>query len=265
MTLLSGIRNLIGRKRESLTDDGPAIGADQPADEILDKELSAQKEAALSKAGMGAMAEIEAKASMPAFHDAAGSKDQAPADHEVARRLQEIDQRLGAAGAETRRLVKELDGHMDSKSADVQRLVQKLDERIARLLELVGDQAARPADHDQAITAAVDAAAQRFTAAAVGNSEAVRRMQGQVDSMAEAVTRTGEQTDKLAFTLDEIRARTTDLDDAITRIGQSIVQREETVVELLKGTRRSMMLFAYGCTLASLLAMGIAFVALILT
>ena len=239
MTLLSGIRNLIGRKRELLTDDV----------------------AGLSEAGFGAAVEIEAKDPVPDFEH---RPDEAHADHEVAQRLQEIDSRLGAVGAETRQLVKELNGHMASNSADIQRLIQKLDERIAQLLELVGEKSNQPADYDEAITAAVDAAAKRFIAAGVGTTEAVRRMQTKLDSVAEAGTLAGRQTEKLAFALDDIRERTTGLDEAITRIGQSIVQREGTFVEELRGARRTLMLFAYGCTFASLLALGIAIAAIIM-
>ncbi len=173
---------------------------------------------------------------MPDFEDIGDSDtDEASANHEVAQRLEEIDNRLGAAGDETRQLAKELTRHMESNSADIQRLIQKLDERIARLLELVGR-----------------------------DSASVHRMQAQLESMAEVGTLAGKQTDKLAFALDDIRERTTGLDEAITRIGQSIVQREGTFVEQLRGARRSTMLFAYGCTLASLLALGIAIVAIIL-
>ncbi len=261
MTLLSGIRNLIGRKRESSTGYAAATEIGETAGETRADELTGSEEASITESGSGAAVEIEAKSSGPEFVDGGG--DEVPAETDVAQRLEEIDNRLGASGAETRRLVKELSGLMESNSADIQRLVQKLDERIARLLELVGEQG-RSEDRDEAITAAVDAAAQRFIALVGRNGEAHQRMQAQLDAMGEAVTRSGEQTDKLAYTLDDIRERTTGLDEAIARIGQSIVQREGTSLEFLHGTRRSMMLFAYGCTFASLLALGIAVAAIIL-
>ncbi len=47
MALLSGIRNLIGRKRESLRADAAAMSADEAAQEIRNDELSAREEAAL--------------------------------------------------------------------------------------------------------------------------------------------------------------------------------------------------------------------------
>ncbi len=264
-SLLAGIRNLIARKRESLRTDEAAMSADVPAPEIRTDELSVPEEAALSEAGFGARVEIEAKTPLPDFaRTGHGVTDEAPVDHEVAQRLEEIDVRLGAAGDETRQLAKELTRHMESNLADVQRLIQKLDERIARLLELVGDRSNQPTDRDEAITAAVDAAAQRFTSVVRRDTESVNRMQAQLESMAEAGNFAGKQTDKLAFALDDIRERTTGLDEAITRIGQSIVQREGTFAQQLRGTRRSMMLCAYGCTLASLLALGIALVAIIL-
>ncbi len=264
-SLLSGIRNLIGRKRESRRADAAAMSAEEAARAIRKDELPVPEETAHSGAGFVARAEIEAKTSMADFeHTGHAVTDEAPVDHEVAQRLEEIDIRLGAAGDETRQLARELTRHMESNLADIQRLIQKLDERIARLLELVGDQSTQPAHHDEAITAAVDAAAQRFTAVVDRDSESVNRMQAQLESIAEAGNFASKQTDKLAFALDDIRERTTGLDEAITRIGQSIVQREGAFVEQLRGTRRSMMLFAYGCTLASLLALGIALVAIIL-
>ncbi len=280
MSLLTGFRNLIGRKREAET--GVAVEAETD---------------------VAVVAEIEAKPPEPEVENIRYERDDdrvVETAREVVQRLEAIDDRLGARGAETQRLVKELDGHIESSFGRTEQLVQRLDARgemqaaeskqitdqlgqvlelggdvaqikqqCASLLERIDEQLNRSQDHgavDEAINAAVstavDAAAKRFGEALERSGESLQQMRAQLDSTARSVSHADERSEGLVHALRDIQERTAGLDDAITRIGRTVRQREDKLIELLSRTKRSMTLFAYGCTLASLLAVGIAAVAI---
>ncbi len=239
MSFVTGFRNLIGRKSEVET-------------------------------GVDVMVEIEAKPPDP--------EPAVDTDRNVVQRLDDIDVRLGARGTETQQLVERLDARVDVQAAESRQLADQLDQvlelvgevaqikqQCARLLERIDEQLDRSQNHDEVINAAVgtavEAVATRFGEALDRNGESLQQMRDQLDSTARSVSDADERSEGFVHSLHEIQQRTAGLDDLITRIGQTVQEREDEIIELLSRTRRSMTLFAYGGTLAMLLAVTIAAVA----
>ena len=134
------------------------------------------------------------------------------------------------------------------------------------MLERIDEQVDRSQNHDDlinlAVGAAVDMAATRFGEALDRNDESLRQIRDQIDSTARSVSHADERSEGLVDSVRDIQGRTAGLDDAVTRIARAVREREDKIITLLGRTKRSMTLFAYGCTLASLLAVGIAAVAI---
>ena len=176
-------------------------------------------------------------------------------------RFTQLDARVEVQAAESRQLADQL-GEVLELVGEVAQIKQQ----CARMLERVDEQFSRSQNHDEVITAAVgaavEAAATRFGEALDLNGESLQQMRAQLDSTARSVSHADERSEGLVDALRDIQGRTAGLDDAVTRIGQTVQQREDKIIELLSRTRRSMTLFAYGCTLATLLAIGIAAVAI---
>ena len=248
MSLLTGIRNLIGRKR-------------------------------VPETGVAVVAEIEAKPPEPEGRSSRFEQN----DHRV---IVETTREVAE------QVVKRLDGHIESILGRTEQIVQRLDANVGlqadqskqladqfgqvldlggeiaqikqqctSLLERIDGQLDRSQNHDEvihtAVGTAVEAAATRF-------GEALQQMRAQLDSTARSVSQADERSECLVHALRDIQGRTAGLDDAITRLGRAVQQREDEIFELLIKTRRSMTLFFYGCSLASLLAVGIAVAAILL-
>jgi len=239
MSFVTGFRNLIGRKREVET-------------------------------GVDVVVEIEAKPPEP--------EPAVDTTRKVDQRLDDIDDLLGARGAETQQLVKRLDARVEVQAAESKQLADQLGQvlelvgevagikqQCARLLERIDEQLDRLQNHDEVINAAVgtavEAATTRFGEALDRNGESLQQMRDQLDSTARSVSNADERSEDLVHSLHDIQGRTAGLDEAITRIGQTVQEREDEIIELLSRTRRSMTLFAYGGTLAALLAVTIVAVA----
>ncbi len=270
MTLLAGIRNLIARRRE-------------PAD---------QGKAKLVEIETGLREEIEAKPGETTPQDPpepAVVVDHAVEDDDdaelmdiddlddleeldevdLAERLEEMETRLGAGGADIHRLVKELDGHVESNAARSQDLVQQLDERIqsqaretqqvvrkldARF-ELVADESKRLAEQVQQLPALADQVA--------GISGQCNRVLELIDDTAKVITHADKRSESLVHDLHQLQGRTAGLDDAITRIGQSVGKLETTFPVLLERNRKSMLMFVFACMSLAVLALAGAIVAIL--
>lgn len=255
MSLLTGFRNLIGRKREPRT-------------------------------GVAVVAEIEAKPPEPEFRPGLAEQDDDRVIVETARKaaeqfVRQLDGHIEASLGRTEEIVRRLDAHVGLQADQSKQLADQLGQvldlggeiaqikqQCASLLERIDGQLDRSWNHDEvidaAVGAAVEAAEARFGEALDRHGESLRQMRAQLDSTARSVSQSGERSEGLAHALRDIQERTAGLDDAITRIGRTVLQREDEVVELLRKTRRSMTLFFYGCTFVAVVAVGIAVVAILL-
>ena len=134
MTLLSGIRNLIARRREpanrALAVDPEPVEIETGLQEVIEAKPAETTSPAPPEVAVAAdaYAEVEDDTELMDIDDLDDLEE--PDEIDLADRLDEMETRLDAGGADIHRLVKELDGHVESNAARSQDLVQQLDERI---------------------------------------------------------------------------------------------------------------------------------------
>ena len=255
MSLLTGFRSLIGRKRKSRT-------------------------------GVAVVAEIEVKPQEPVLPGSRPEQDDEQVIVETTREVAEqfvkqLDGHIEASLGRTEEIVQLLDAHVGLQADQSKQLADQLGQvldlggeiaqikqQCASLLERIDGQLDRSRNHDEvidaAVGAAVEAAEARFGEALDRHGELLRQMRAQLDSTARSVSQADERSEGLVHALRDIQGRTAGLDDAITRLGRTVLEREDEVIELLGKTRRSMTLFFYGCTSVAVVAVGIAVVAILL-
>ena len=273
MTLLAGIRNLLARRREPVSE---ATVAD-PAPVVIETGLREEIEAKPIDAMRPAQAEPAVAVGADDDDDDDDDTDLMDIDDlddldeiDLAERIEEMETRLGAGGADIQRLVKELDGHVESNAVRSQDLVQQLDERIqsqaretqqvvrkldARF-ELVADESKRLAEQVQQLPALADQVADI--------SRQCNHLRELIDEAAKVATHTEKRSESLVHDLRHLEERTAGFDDAITRVGQSMRHLEATFPVLLERTRKSMLMFVFACMALAVLAIAGAIVAIII-
>ncbi len=267
MTLLSGIRNLIGRKRVPAAQP-PEISP--PPVEIetgLREEIEAKPPVTVPVPEM-VVADVDDDVDdVDEAADASDVDDIVDIDDlddfeeldeiDIGERLDEMETRLGAGGADIHRLVKELDTHVETNATRSADLVKQLDERIqsqARQLDArfdhVADESKRLAEQVERLPALADEIA--------GINQQCNRLLELIDDTAKAVSHADERFESVINDLRHLQGRMAGLDDAITRIGQSIKNLETTFPAVLDRTRKSMLLFVFACMGLAVLALAAA-------
>ena len=128
MTLLSGIRNLIARRREPANHALPTNPEPVEIETALREEIEAKPAEIMTPEPVVVEDEEEDDAELMDIDDIDDLEE--PDEIDLADRLDEIETRLNAGGADIHRLVKELDARVESNALRSQDLVQQLDERI---------------------------------------------------------------------------------------------------------------------------------------
>ena len=274
MTLLSGIRNLIARRREpanrALAVDPEPVEIETGLQEVIEAKPAETTSPAPPEVAVAAdaYAEVEDDTELMDIDDLDDLEE--PDEIDLADRLDEMETRLNAGGADIHRLVKELDGHVESNAARSQDLVQQLDERIqsqaretqqvvkklderiqsqaretqqvvklGERFELVADESKRLAEQVQQLPALADQVADI--------SRQCNHLRELIDEAAKVATHTEKRSESLVHDLRHLEERTAGFDDAITRVGQSMRHLEATFPVLLERTRKSMLMFVFAC------------------
>ena len=274
MTLLSGIRNLIARRREpanrALAVDPEPVEIETGLQEVIEAKPAETTSPAPPEVAVAAdaYAEVEDDTELMDIDDLDDLEE--PDEIDLADRLDEMETRLDAGGADIHRLVKELDGHVESNAARSQDLVQQLDERIqsqaretqqvvkklderiqsqaretqqvvklGERFELVADESKRLAEQVQQLPALADQVADI--------SRQCNHLRELIDEAAKVATHTEKRSESLVHDLRHLEERTAGFDDAITRVGQSMRHLEATFPVLLERTRKSMLMFVFAC------------------
>ncbi|MHC4414488.1 MAG: hypothetical protein ACYS0G_04310 [Planctomycetota bacterium] len=296
MPLLGGIRNLIARKKAPLE-----IDVDEPPAEKRSGEVEATAAEPADESGMGmaepvvdesgldmaepadesgfAMAEpagrIAAEMAEPAGKigyepveaaekigaDARGVVappapiESEPAANDLARILVEIDDRLGAQTAQTRRLMQPMEGLPQALDA-----LEEIKQQSTRMLELLSERLDRAETRADAVDAAID----RIGDASSHHTEVLSAIQQQLDSNSQAIRHTSESYDAVTQNLREVLESSCKLQEVLSDLNQSTEDRETELTEHLARTRRSMLMFAFGCSAVSIIALIVAVLALAL-
>ena len=274
MTLLSGIRNLLARRRE--TNDHPtATDLDHVQVETgLREEIEAKPvEIMIPEPSAPPEPEVvdEDEQDDSELMDIDDLDDlEEPDEIDLADRLDEMETRLNAGGADMHRLMKELDGHIEGNAVRSQDLVQQLDERIqtqaretrqvvkkldARF-EVVADESKRLAKQATQLPALAEQVADI--------NRQCERLQELIDDTAKVVTHADKRSESVVHDLRHIQERTAGFDDAIARMGESVGRLEATFPVLLERARKSMFILVFGSMALAVLGIAGAIIAMLM-
>jgi DNA-binding ferritin-like protein len=252
MTLLSGIRNLITRRKPLAIDiSGPPaqhlIKEDEAVERVEIKPTAPQLEVGLVSAKVDVLGE----------------------------RIEELNERIEGIG-------ERIDVLGDNNSAppdELRRLAQHMDQlplilkeaaeikgQGAQILDLFGEQLSLASHREDSVTDAVSGvvnnAVKKMTAASSHDGEVLDRIQQQLDSTAEAIRAAGETDEGVNQSLRDVMENSTRLKTSIVQLQQSGEQREAELRRQLAANKRSMLMLAAACSMAALLALVLALIAL---
>ncbi|MHC4080661.1 MAG: hypothetical protein ACYSU2_05015 [Planctomycetota bacterium] len=308
MELLSGIRNLIRRRKPPLAIDIAEPKPDSAVVEEVDvteplevvEELEALEPGALDVEAVSAPM-AESAAEVHGF-------DVAAAVERICDRLDAQGQRVDAQTSEVRRLVQHLEqlplvlketAEIKGQCAQVMELVsgqvsdaRTRDEAVVEavnetrrhedaVLEAINEARGRndavieainnAQGHDdaviEAVNAAVDkavsAAVKRITEASSRDAETLSHIQQQVESNAQALRMAGETEDGVSQNLREVLESSIRVQRSVAELDKSHEGREAQMAMHFAASKRTMMTLSFACTLAALLALVVAVIALL--
>jgi uncharacterized coiled-coil DUF342 family protein len=306
--LLSGIRNLIRRRKPPLAIDIAEPKPDSAVVEEVDvteplevvEELEALEPGALDVEAVSAPM-AESAAEVHGF-------DVAAAVERICDRLDAQGQRVDAQTSEVRRLVQHLEqlplvlketAEIKGQCAQVMELVsgqvsdaRTRDEAVVEavnetrrhedaVLEAINEARGRndavieainnAQGHDdaviEAVNAAVDkavsAAVKRITEASSRDAETLSHIQQQVESNAQALRMAGETEDGVSQNLREVLESSIRVQRSVAELDKSHEGREAQMAMHFAASKRTMMTLSFACTLAALLALVVAVIALL--
>ncbi len=275
------------------------LAADVEIDpDVLTDDVGLVAEAAIeSKPSSESAEELLGPAGPPLRMAGTGTEE----DEVMAELLERIENRLDRHEDETKRLVEQMDQRVVSQTAQVQRLVSQFDERMAkqasetsrvaerieqieqvsqelarvkeqttRALAVAEQQADQAGARDEAMTAAltsavtsrVDDAVAKINEAASGGDEAMEQMSRKLDSTVQAVRKASEHSEGIAGHMRGVMETSDSLKQAMAQLSRSVETREGELKTLIARNKRSMTMFAFACTLAALMALLVAVVAM---
>ena len=311
MTLLSGIRNLITRRKPPLAIDIAEPQADGTVEEVVEEVDVTEP--------MEVVEEVEATelVALGVEPDSLSNPGGVPEAHgvDVAALVESIGDQLDAHG-----------DRIDAQAAEARRLVQHMEHlplvlketaeikgQCAQVIELVSGQVSeartreetvveavnetrrhedavmeaikKAGDHNdavveaikearsrddaviEAVNAAVDkavsAAVKRIAGASARDAETLNRIQQQVESNAQALRMAGETADGVSQNMGQVLESSMQVQRAVTGLEKSRQGREAEIAKHFAASKRTMLLLAFACTLASLLALAVAVIALV--
>jgi hypothetical protein len=278
VTLLSGIRNLITRRKPPLAIDIAEPQPDGAVEEEVDvtepvdvaEELDAIEPVALA---VEPEPELEPELEPEPGPSMRAASVLVEPGADVAAVVESIGDRIDAQR-----------DRLDAQSTDVRRLVQHMEQlpRVlketveikglcARVTELVSGQVSEASTRaeavieavNEAVANAVSAAVKRLDDASSRDAKVLERIQEQLAANARALREAGETEEGVAQNLREVVESSSRVQRVVADLGQSHEQREAQMAKQFAASKRTMLMLAFACTLASLLALVVAVVALL--
>jgi hypothetical protein len=297
VTLLSGIRNLITRRKPPL-----ALDDDEPQqDGAVEHEEADVSEPVET---VGQVVAIEPKPEIESAPEASPSSDSGmavpgvdvvAAVENIGDRIEAQGDRLEAHSSDVRKLTRHMEqlrlvlkeaaeikglcaqviefvsGQGDGGGTRAEALVEAVDE-IRRHEGAVMEAISESRTRDDAVIKAVDEAVNRAVAAAVERlseassreAGALGRIQEQLVANARALHEAEETQEGIVGNLGEVLESSNRVQRVVANLAQAHEQREAQMAAQLAASKRTMLLLAFACTLTSLLALVVAVVALIM-
>jgi chromosome segregation ATPase len=174
---------------------------------------------------------------------------------------------------------------LDAQTTQVQKMNQHMEQlplvlketaeikgQCAQVIELVGAQAGDARGRDEAVTEtitravndAVAGAADRLAEASSKDEKVLERIQRQLEVNTKAFQMTGDAEDGIQRKIDELRDSTSKLRQTVQSLVTAGEGRDAQVAAQLAATKKSMMQLAFACALASLMALVVAVIALVM-
>ena len=293
MTLLSGIRNLITRWKPPLAIDIAEPQADGTVEEVDVTEPVEVVEEVEATESVALGFEPDPLSNRSSAPEAQGV-DVAAVAESIGDRIDAHSDRIETQSAEVRRLVQHMEhlplvlketAEIKGQCAQVIELVSgQVSEARTReetvveavsetrrhedaVMEAIKEARSRDDAVIEAVNAAVDkavsAAVKRITEGSARDAETLNRIQQQVESNAQALRMAGETADGVAQNMGQVLESSMQVQRAVTGLEKSHQGREAEIAAHFAASKRTMMMLAFACTLASLLALVVAVIALV--
>lgn len=214
------------------------------------------------------------------------------------RAVRRLDERLETQAGAMERLGSQLDDRMARQATETSRVAEQVEtlaqsaseigeirKRSDEVLETIREGAAAAKARDEALAEAVtqrigDAvselaesgrgAAERVEGALNkliesgrnDDSEALAQISGKLDSTARAVREYAERSAGVGERLNELAETSGTLKQAMAKMSRAVEARETELTRMLARNKRSMTMFAFACTLAALMALAVAVIAI---
>ena len=224
MTLLTGIRNLMSRRKLETPD---------PLDEPPKVAQEVEIVGVLGAAGAGS-------------------------GTDVARRvLEALDERLEAQAAQTRSVAVEVEQLAGQHFPQVVDKLNDIERACGQVLDLLRKDLEQTRSREEV----VETAAQRMTDFSAHDAEALDALRRQLEANTQAIRGIGESYEALSLGLrEDLSSR---LQEVVADLGLAGEERETNLVEMLGRARRWMLLLTVGCSAAALMALILSIVALL--
>lgn len=237
MTLLVGIRNLMTRmKGESAELSAREVAKEPPVVETPEPAASLEVDIA--------------EPPVPAPEPAAVEKG----IDDLARLLGEIDDRLGAQTVRTERLMQPIEG-----LPHVVEALEEIKTRFGKMQELLSEQV----ENSRVGSRAVETSLGGLGDATSHHTESLGLIQQRLDSNSQAIRHTAESYDALTQSMREVLETSCKLQEAISALGEANEEREDELATLINTTQRRVNLLAISCGAVSIVAIGLAVLALV--
>jgi chromosome segregation ATPase len=159
--------------------------------------------------------------------------------------------------------INEARGHNDA----VMEAIQAASSRDDAVMEAIRQASSRDDAVIEAVNAAVEkavsASVKRITEASARDAETLSRIQEQVESNAQALRMAGETEEGASQNMREVLESSMKVERAVTGFEKSHQGREAEIATHFASSKRTMMMLAFACTLASLLALVVALIAVV--
>jgi chromosome segregation ATPase len=174
---------------------------------------------------------------------------------------------------------------LDAQTTQVQKMNQHMEQlplvlketaeikgQCAQVMEIVGAQAGDARGRDEAVTEAVAravdtaiaGATERLAEASSKDEKVLERIQRQLEANTKAFQMTGDSEEGIRHKIDELRDSTSKLRQTVNALETASEGRNAQVAAQLAATKKSMMQLAFACALASLMALVVAVIALVM-
>ncbi len=261
MTLMSGMRNLITRRKSAELEIDIADTPDRAAGEAPELEQEHPPKPA------PATQHIETKV-FPAESERELRAARKRID-EVGTQIQALERHIDEHAGETRGIVQQLEGLPEALET-----LATINDKSERTLELLGEHLDKAAQRDQN----VDAVMGRITDASADENRTIELMGRKLDATVAKVDGIAEGMQAIGGEVATIHGNITKIGDYITKVGNTCLQlqkavtdldgagvdREKRLMETAARWQRGQKLFAIGCGAVSVVAIAIAVFALMM-